>query len=136
LIEAVVDASSIGAFLLPDEGGAMAERVHAVAADSLFRVPPHWPLEVMSLILKAQRQRRITVAQRDLAHSAALILFQAARIEATVPAAAVVEIALRYNISIYDAAYLELAKRHELALLTGDGPLRGAATRASVKVLA
>lgn len=44
------------------------------------------------------------------------------------------ELAVAYQLSVYDAAYLELALRQRLVLGCKDGPLRSAAASAGVSL--
>ena len=45
-----------------------------------------------------------------------------------------IELAVTYQLSIYDAAYLELAQRRKLPLGCKDSPLRKAAKKAGVSL--
>jgi len=92
------------------------------------RVPAHWPIEVMNGLLMAVRRKRI-----DLGRGGAVCRQFAAlpiRIEPPhEPAAwnAVVQVATKHNLTIYDAADLELTLRTGLPVATLDGDLRKAA---------
>ena len=96
-------------------------------------VPAHWSTEVMNgLIMPVRRSRidldRVARFARDLA---ALPI----RIEPPhAPAAwdAVIRVATKRHLTVYDAAYLELAQRTGLPLATLDGDLRKAALAANV----
>ena len=96
-------------------------------------VPAHWSTEVMNGLMMAVRRDRIDLERvarfaRDLA---ALPI----RIEPPhAPAAwdAVIRVATKHGLTVYDAAYLELAGRTGLPLATLDGELRAAALAASV----
>ena len=60
MIAIVVDASAVGAALLPDEVDPVGVLVLKLSAECDFVEPPHWPIELMSLILRASRRGRIT----------------------------------------------------------------------------
>jgi len=99
-------------------------------------VPAHWPTEVMNGLVMALRRGRIDLERvarfaRDLA---ALPI----RIEPPHGPAvwdAVIRVATKHQLTVYDAAYLELAERTRLPLATLDGDLRTAALAASVVLL-
>ena len=85
--------------------------------------------------LDARRRRKLTGADREIAlgwlrglpvridHEGASLAFS--RLS---------ELAVSYNLSVYDAAYLELAQRRQLVLACTDGPLRKAARLAGAAV--
>ena len=99
-------------------------------------VPARWPTEVMNGLVMALRRDRIDLERvarfaRDLA---ALPI----RIEPPHGPAvwdAVIRVATKHQLTVYDAAYLELAERTRLPLATLDGDLRTAALAASVVLL-
>jgi predicted nucleic acid-binding protein len=99
-------------------------------------VPAHWSAEVMNGLITAVRRGRIDLERvarfsRDLAALPT-------RIEPPhAPAAwgAVIRVAAKHQLTVYDAAYLELAERTRLPLATLDGDLRKAALAASVALL-
>jgi len=91
-------------------------------------VPAHWPIEVMNGLVMAVRRKRIDLSRvaRFASDLAALTI----RIQpplAPVAWDAVVQAAIKHNLTLYDAAYLELAHRTGLPLATLDGDLRKAA---------
>jgi predicted nucleic acid-binding protein len=96
-------------------------------------VPAHWSTEVMNGLIMAVRRGRIDLERVvRFAHDLAALPI---RIEpAYAPAAwdAVIRVATRHQLTVYDAAYLELAERIGLPLATLDGDLRKAALGASV----
>ena len=128
----VMDASAIGAALLPDEGGALGALAYDSWQSSRVCVPAHWPIEVASVLIKAEREKRISTAECLQAWSFAATLVQSAQVEDSVPADAVFKLARKHVISAQDAAYLELAIRLELPLLTGDKALARAAKTSAV----
>lgn len=116
----VVDASAVGAALLPDEAGVVGGLVLKLSGEADFVAPPHWPIELMSLILRASRRGRITAAERDEARASAAGIIEFADIDNSIGAVQALDLAVRYNISIYDAAYLALARHRRIPLLTKD----------------
>ena len=96
-------------------------------------VPAHWSTEVMNGLIMAVRRGRIDLERvarfaRDLA--ALPIRIEPPHAPATWDA--VIQVATKHQLTVYDAAYLELAERTRLPLATLDGDLRKAALAASV----
>jgi predicted nucleic acid-binding protein len=116
----IVDASAVGAAILPDEGGVMADIVLKLASEVDFVEPMHWPIELMSLILRASRRGRITELERNEARDGAARLMEFAILDDSVGATAAFNLAIIHNMSIYDAGYLALAIHKKLPLLTKD----------------
>jgi predicted nucleic acid-binding protein len=116
----VIDASAVGAALLPDESDIVGALVLKLSGGCDFVEPPHWPIELMSLILRASRRGRITPGERDEARTSASEIIEFANIDSAVGAVRALELAVKHNMSIYDAAYLALAQRRRLPLLTKD----------------
>lgn len=131
----VVDASFAGLIILPDEttpelASALGDRL----AEHPNLVPAHWHLEIASLLLKAQRQRRISTL------AIALEILGGWRIEIDREGAAsawteTLALAQEHRLTAYDAAYLELAVRRRAALASVDGALVKAARGIGVDVL-
>jgi predicted nucleic acid-binding protein len=135
MTQLVVDASSIGRALLPDETDLSGEEFWPVLESFELVEPAHWPIECASLLLKASRRKRIDDVQRGNIRQMLRVLHQSAVVEALAYPIAAFDLAVAQNISVYDAAYLELALRSGLALLTDDHALSGAARRAGVDLL-
>jgi predicted nucleic acid-binding protein len=98
--------------------------------------PSLLPMEMLNVLLMAQRRGRITQETRRncLAFLHALPIMLDAR---TVSQAWAVSnlLAERYTLTIYDAVYLELAQRLDLPLATLDADLRKAAKALGVSLL-
>lgn len=124
----VADTSVVGPLVLPDEAKDFLPEVADQFAKGLIVVPGHWKLEVSSMLINAFRRKRIDVAERQDAFSA-LARFRVEIDSATNEKAwtAIVELAERHRLTIYDAAYLELSLRRGLPLATTDSDLRNAA---------
>jgi predicted nucleic acid-binding protein len=99
-------------------------------------VPGLWPYEVGNALLVAERRGRIRqgdveVLIRELEKFPIRIVAQPGRRilhEAR-------EIAIRFDLSVYDASYLHLALERKLSLATLDGKLTKAALEAGVEVI-
>ena len=131
----VADASIVGNVMLPDELGDLSAALAERLTSSELIQPAHWPIETCGLILKAARRNRLPADERDDALAATLGLIASSQIESISRTPAVVELALRYHLTIYDAAYLELALFADIPLLTSDTALRVAAERAGAQLV-
>jgi predicted nucleic acid-binding protein len=126
----VVDASVAASWAFQDEG-------HPMATTALLRlnveeaqVPSLWWFEVRNTLLVNERRGRITEADataflQDLRRLT--ILFDRDPDET-----AVLALARRHRLTVYDASYLELALRLGLPLASLDRALREAATACGV----
>ena len=123
----VVDASAVGAFLLPDERDDLSEYAAHCCRTETIIVPPIWPTELAHLILKAIRRGRIDPALAPSIQLNADILCGEAIIKQGAAVAEIVDLARTLNLSAYDASYAELALRNAVPLLTRDGALARAA---------
>jgi predicted nucleic acid-binding protein len=97
------------------------------------RVPSLWWFEVRNVLIVSERRGRI--GEDDTA----AFLRGLGRLGVTVDRApeehAVLGIARRHRLSVYDASYLELAQREGVALATLDSALERAARAHGVEVL-
>jgi len=113
----VVDASVAVEFLLRT---AVGRQVEALFAEAFLIAPELLDIEVLSVLRRALRQKRIddqraVLAIEDLA---------AWPVERIPHRQLVTDVwALRHNLSAYDASYVAAAKRFDAVLITADGPL-------------
>lgn len=128
MIRYVVDASSVGPLVVPDES----ENLLPVVTDALVRgecvVPGHWHYEVGNLGRSAVRRNRtdtptVLANLRDLSEFAVDI----DPISSQLAWNRTYRLAEHHGLTLYDAAYLELAQRLSLTLLSADGALLRAA---------
>jgi predicted nucleic acid-binding protein len=129
----VIDASTVGSFVLPDETTIHTPALEAFMLEAELVQPAHWPIEIAGLVVKASRRNRLTTEARLLARGRVGALIQSAEIEFNSAAIAAFDLAIAYHLSVYDAAYLELAIRRGLPLMTGDGALSKALPKAGVE---
>ena len=131
----ILDASAAGAWMFPDESDptvdALLDAVEEGEYDGL--VPVHWFLEVRnSLVMGARRGR---IAREDVAE----YLSDLSSLDLTADTEAdldeVVELAMRYGLTVYDSEYLELALCTGFPLATLDAQLRRAASEAGMEIL-
>jgi predicted nucleic acid-binding protein len=130
----VVDASVAMAWCFTDEASAATDAVLGRLASEGGLVPDLWRLEVVNVLLAAERRSRISEAQA----SRFLGLLDELPISvdlAATDSVAVLATGRRHGLSAYDAAYLVLAERLGAPLATLDSALSAAALRAGVELL-
>jgi predicted nucleic acid-binding protein len=132
----VIDSSFAGAIFLPAEGGPRIQAVAGKIARKGAAAPAVWQLEMLNLLLGAERKGRITHAIRNQALDA----FDALPITVEPPLTRkcrddVMHLAERHRLTSYDAAYLELSARLNLPLATLDVALARAAKAEGLGVL-
>jgi predicted nucleic acid-binding protein len=131
----VVDASTVGAWLLPGQATVAADRLLQEWESHQALAPALFALEVRALLLKAERRRWLSrervvellesvrefnISLRPMPEANALDL--------------TFELARDLQISLYDAAYLELAVEAGAMLATRDAGMIAAAKRLAVEV--
>jgi predicted nucleic acid-binding protein len=129
----VLDCSVAVSWLMPDESLGL-NLLDQVAEDGAI-VPSLWSLEIGNVLLIAERKKRITLEQRQ---KALHILTELPIVVDTMTSnhawLETMELAERYNLTLYDASYLELSLRRSLPLATFDKALKIAADLAGVCV--
>jgi predicted nucleic acid-binding protein len=128
----IPDASAIISLAFDDEDGTYARAViEAIAADQAI-VPTLFWFEVRNTLLMGERRKRNTPDQTTaFLADLALLPFE---IDSQPREPAVLSLARRHELTIYDAAYLELAQRKTLPLASVDRALVRAAEAAGVSV--
>ena len=129
----VVDASIAAAWLSPDEGDDVTDRVLQQVEAAGGIAPSIFRHEVRSIMLIAERRNRIASAVGD----ALLLRLTTLPIEDCGPGGdvAVVSLARIHKLTAYDSAYLALALGRGLPLATLDRALVGAARACGVPLL-
>lgn len=134
----VLDSSVTLTWCFREERTALSEVVLAELLEGgIAFVPSLWALEVSNVLVRSVRRKLISSAQAD--DFADPLLDLPIEVEATAETLALGEVrqlALRTQTSAYDAAFLELARRLDLPLATLDEPLRRAARRTGVDLVA
>jgi predicted nucleic acid-binding protein len=129
----VLDCSVTISWLMPDE--AFDLTLLDLVAEKGAIVPSLWSLEVGNVLLIAERKKRITLEQRQKAiHTLAELPIVVDTMTADNAWLETMEIAERYDLTLYDASYLELSLRRSLPLATFDNSLKRAALQAGVPV--
>jgi predicted nucleic acid-binding protein len=129
----VIDASITMAWYFKDEATPYTNAVRAGLATDRAVVPFLWPLEVVNVLLMAERRKRSnhTRASKWLRYLSALPI--ALDGESAFRAFdRILNLARSHRLTAYDAAYLELAVRRRLPLGTLDNDLKKAAAAAGV----
>jgi predicted nucleic acid-binding protein len=129
----VVDASAVNAVLLRETG---AERiVDALEEEEMFLAPALVLYEVGNALVMAARRGRITPDEAvRFAEQAAEYPWVLETHAGPVRTRAVLELALRSGLTVYDASFVELARTRGCALVTLDERLAAVARRAGIEV--
>ena len=129
----ILDCSVTASWFIPDEFSKSSFNIRDKIRERGAIVPTIWSLEVGNVLLISERRKRITKEQRqkalyilkDLPIKTDELTFKNAWFET-------IEIAEKYNLSLYDACYLELSLRCNYPLATFDNNLKQAAKLAGV----
>lgn len=132
----VLDCSIAVAWCFADEVDPAVDALLDTLQASGAVVPALWPLEVINVLLQAERRGRITMAAVD----ARLAAFEVLPITVDTASSsriglAVLALARLHGLTAYDAAYLELAMRRRLPMATKDKALRRGCAAVGVVVL-
>lgn len=128
----IPDISAIVGQAFDDEDATYAEAViDAIAADEAV-IPTLFWFELRNALLMGERRRRLSPA-RTAAFLANLSVLPFV-VDELPTDAAVLDLARRHNLTVYDAAYLELAHRKALPLATLDRDLIKAAKKTGIAV--
>lgn len=132
----VLDCSISMSWCFEDEATPGTDALLRLLLEDEALAPSIWPLEVVNVLLVAERTNRLTEAQT----MRLIALLQSLPItvdESTSEQAMgnILSLARSHKLSSYDAAYLELATREGLPLATKDKKLIKAAKRSGLKIL-
>jgi predicted nucleic acid-binding protein len=132
----VVDSSIALTWCFEDEATQAADALLVKLTHDGAHAPSLWALEVLNVLVIAQRRGRITLKERQdriaLLHALPITLDTETAEQAWTITNLLAE---RHGLTLYDAAYLELAQRLNLPLATLDTDLRTAANAMGVPVL-
>ena len=129
----VLDASITACWAFRDEDHPAASLALDQMRSEEAVVPCLWWFEVRNILVVNERKRRI--AESDTANFLMNLSRLRIRVDRDPVEAAVLGLARRHRLSVYDAAYLELAQREGLPLATLDADLQTAAAGAGVALL-
>jgi predicted nucleic acid-binding protein len=129
----VLDASVAAAWAFDDENHPTAAAALALVRSEEGHVPSLWWFEVRNVLIVNERRGRLRETDT------ALFLRSLSRLPIAVDGApdeeAVLALARRHALTVYDASYLELARRGGMPLATLDGPLAQAARRENITLV-
>ena len=131
----VVDNSIVMSWCFKDETNQYADTVLEHLAETTAFVPSIWPVEVVNVLLIAERRKRLSEA--DSVRSITLLSQLPIIVEHERPERIRVDLlalARANNLSSYDASYLDLSMRKGLPIATLDTRLIGAARMANVPI--
>ena len=132
----ILDCSVAISWFIPDEFSKNSLDIRNKISEEGAIVPTIWSLEVGNVLLISERRKRITKEQRqkalyilkDLPIKTDELTFKNAWFET-------IELAEKYNLTLYDACYLELVLRYNSILATFDNNLKQAAKLAGIVLL-
>jgi len=131
----VVDNSVVMSWAFKDETNKYADTILDKLTGATAVVPSIWPLEVVNVLIVAERQERLS--ESDSIRFLSLLSQLPIVVEYERPEMMKELLALTraYNLSSYDASYLYLAMRKGLPIATLDNKLIEAARRIEVPIL-
>jgi predicted nucleic acid-binding protein len=131
----VVDNSVVMSWYFKDETNKYADTVLDKLTEAIAVVPSIWPLEVVNVLIVAERQIRLS--ESDSIRFLTLLSQLPIVVEYERPEMMkeLLALARAYNLSSYDASYLYLAMRKGLPIATLDNKLIEAARRIEVPIL-
>ncbi|MEA3336822.1 MAG: type II toxin-antitoxin system VapC family toxin [Chloroflexota bacterium] len=132
----VIDNSIVMTWCFIDEANQYADAVLENLSQAKAVVPTIWPLEVVNVLLVAERRKRMR--ELDSVRFLSLLSQLPIDVEQTWPERSMKDLLAsgRANdLSSYDASYLDLAMRQGLPIATLDRKLVAAARRIGVPIL-
>jgi predicted nucleic acid-binding protein len=131
----VVDNSVVMSWYFKDETNKYADTVLDKLTGATAVVPSIWPLEVVNVLIVAERQKRLS--ESDSIRFLTLLSQLPIVVEYERPEMMkeLLALARAYNLSSYDASYLYLAMRKGLPIATLDNKLIEAARSIEVPIL-
>ncbi len=128
-----IDTSAMMPWIFEDDSHAVASAAIDRAASEDLAVPAVWWFEVRNALIVGERRKRVTP---EKTHGFLRMLAKFTIVIDREPdETAVLSIARRHGLTVYDAAYLELALRHSVGLATLDMALAKAASREAVELI-
>ena len=124
----VLDCSVTLAWCLPDENDTYTDQVLDLLIEQQAIVPALWHLEVMNVLLIAERKKRLTAEHtRRILETLRPLNISTYRQQPHIETVELMQFAQQHQLTSYDAAYLHLAHRENLPLATLDKQMRSAA---------
>ena len=132
----VIDNSVVMSWCFKDETNEYADAVLDKLSETTAIVPSIWPLEVVNVLLVAERRNRLK--QADSVRFITLLSQLPIIVEHEWPEKMMTELLAlgrAKNLTSYDASYLDLAMRKDCPIATLDKRLMDAAKDISVKIV-
>jgi predicted nucleic acid-binding protein len=132
----VMDNSVVMSWCFRDQANPYADSILERLSAAVAYVPSVWSLEVVNVLLSAERKKYIS--QADSVRFISLLSQLPIFVEYESPEKAMKDLlglARAHNLSSYDSSYLDLAMRKGLPLATLDEKLRKAAANTNVSIL-
>ena len=132
----VIDNSVVMSWCFKSEANKYGDAVLDILSESTALVPPIWPLEVVNVLLVAERRNRFK--QVDSIRFITLLSQLPIVVELERPERKMkdlLSLGRANNLSSYDAAYLDLAMRNDCPIATLDEKLIEAAETVDVTIL-
>jgi len=132
----VVDNSVVMSWCFKDETNHFADTVLDRLSEATAFVPSIWPLEVVNVLLVAERKKGLSEA--DSVRFITLLSQLPIIVEQGRPEKIMIDLlglARAHNLSSYDASYLDLCMRKGLPIATLDTRLIEAAKKADIPML-
>jgi len=129
----VVDASVTVAWALSDDNSGAAESAYRRLQSDTAVVPAHWWFEVCNTLIVSERRQRLS--EEETALFLDLLSYVPIGRDVNPNESAVLGLARKHRLTVYDAAYLELAVRLGIPLATLDTDLTRAARAEGVHLL-
>ena len=133
----VIDNSGVMSWAFQDEANPFADAVLEKLSETSAIVPSVWPLEVVNVLLVAERRKRLK--QADSVRFITLLSQLPIFVEREWPDNRMEEllaVGRANDLSSYDASYLYLAMRKGIPLATSDQKLIAAAKQVAIPLLA
>ena len=132
----VIDNSVVMSWCFKDETNKYADAILHKLCEARAVVPSIWPLEVVNVLLVAERRKRLSEA--DSTRFITLLTQLPIIVEQERPENMMKELltfARANNLSSYDASYLDLAMKRGYPIATSDNKLIQAARKIDVQIL-
>ncbi len=121
----VIDASVAASWLLPDEDDPVSRAAYRRLETDDAVAPGLWWFEMRNVLIVNERRGRIDA--RQTARALGLLAALPIGLDFATEEGALMDLARRHRLTVYDGAYLELALRERLPLASLDAALRDAA---------
>jgi len=132
----IIDCSITMAWCFADEATAETAEVQDRLTAEAALVPSHWFLEVLNVLVMAEKRQRIAAADaNNFLHLLAALDIQTDHETSARAFDHLPPLCRSHGLTSYDAAYLDLAVRRRLPLASLDDNLRQAAIGLGIQVL-